>query len=81
MAQPLWRRVAELDATSKERIVAAAGVSGVVDENRRAREPPGWGFARIPSLEHFYQVSASLLFAFDQQQAHKYLPDGKVPKL
>lgn len=55
--RPLSSRVAELSEASRERIIEAAGVKRVNEENKRQpRSQHDWGFARLPSLDHFYKV-------------------------
>jgi hypothetical protein len=54
---PLLQRVAALSPASKQRIMTAAGVPRIVEENTRPpRAHHDWGFARLPSLDHFYKV-------------------------
>lgn len=55
--RPLSSRVAELSEASRERIIEAAGVKRVDEENKRQpRSQHDWGFARLPSLDYFYKV-------------------------
>lgn len=55
--RPLSSRVAELSEASRERIVEAAGVNRVAEENKmQPRSHYDWGFARLPSLDYFYKV-------------------------